>query len=81
MSVALFIPAAFVGGLIRAAVFAFFGNAITESSRSQLLLASGLVLLILAIPFGFRAGRAWLRRIFGLDENRAANASTAPEED
>ncbi len=80
MSIGLFSLAAFVGGLLRAAIFAFFGNAITESSRSELLLASGALLLILAIPFSFRTGRSWLRRLFGLDQERVATSPTAHEE-
>jgi len=80
MSVGLFILAAFIGGLIRAAIFAFFGNAITESSRSELLLASGALLAVLAIPFTLRAGRSWLRRLFGLDQKRTATSPIAHEE-
>ena len=80
MSVGLFMSAAFVGGLIRAAIFAFFGNAITESSRSELLVASGALALMLTIPFGFRAGRTWLRRLFGLDQKRVPTSKTVHEE-
>ncbi len=80
MSIGLFSLAAFVGGLLRAAIFAFFGNAITESSRSELLLASGALLLILAIPFSFRTGRSWLRRLFGLDQKRVPTSKTVHEE-
>ena len=81
MSVGLFVVAAFVGGLIRAAIFAFFGNAITTSSRSELLLASGCLLFVLAIPFTFRAGRAWLRSMFGVAWKNVATSSTPHEED
>jgi uncharacterized membrane protein YdjX (TVP38/TMEM64 family) len=80
MSVGLFVLAAFAGGLLRAAIFAFFGNAISESSGAELLMASGALLLVLAIPFSFRSGRSWLRRLFGLGPKSLPTSMTAHEE-
>ena len=74
MSVAVFITAAFTGGAIRAAVFAYFGNAITETSRMSLLIATLGLLVALALPLSHRAGRAWLRTLFSAREAEQAAA-------
>ncbi len=59
-----FVAAAFVGGSIRASVFAYFGNALVESSWMGLLYAIGLFTLAVAIPLAFPSGRSWLREAF-----------------
>lgn len=60
-----FLISAFVGGGIRAAVFAYFGNALLAPSFGALASATAVFLLVLAIPFAFPSGRAWLRELFG----------------
>jgi uncharacterized membrane protein YdjX (TVP38/TMEM64 family) len=64
MPVRNFIVAAFVGGSIRASIFAYFGNSLVNATLSNMLTASGAFLLMLAIPLAFPTGRAWLREIF-----------------
>lgn len=64
MSFPSFLLSAFVGGGIRAAVFAYFGNALLAPSLGALLSATAVFLLALAIPFVFPSGRAWLRELF-----------------
>jgi uncharacterized membrane protein YdjX (TVP38/TMEM64 family) len=65
MPVANFIASAFVGGMIRAGIFAYFGDALTRTSWSALLAPVAAFAAALAIPLCFPAGRAWLRRLFG----------------
>ena len=74
MPVANFVVAAFVGGVIRAAVFAYFGNALVEASWTALLAPVAVLGVVLAIPLAFAEGRAWLRDVFvgGQDEERPA---------
>ena len=64
MPVPNFIAAAFVGGVIRAAVFAYFGNALVEASLTALLAPVAVLAVVLAIPLCFEEGRAWLRDVF-----------------
>ena len=59
-----FIAAAFVGGSIRASVFAYFGNALVDSSWMGLVYAVGLFAVAVAIPLAFPSGRSWLRQAF-----------------
>ncbi len=61
MPVGFFIPAAFVGGLIRASIFAYFGNSLIDLSLKSFLQTLGLFAVLVAIPFAFPTGRAWLR--------------------
>ena len=59
-----FIVAAFVGGVIRAAVFAYFGNALVDASWTALLAPVAVFGVALAIPLAFAEGRAWLLDVF-----------------
>lgn len=59
-----FITAAFVGGATRASFFAYFGNALIDSSWRKLLYATGLFALVVAVPLAFPACRTWLRAVF-----------------
>ena len=63
MPAAYFITAAFVGGSIRALIYAYFGNALVDSSWMSLVYAAGLFALALAIPLAFPTGRSWLREV------------------
>ncbi len=74
MPPANFVVAAFVGGVIRAAVFAYFGNALVEASWTALLAPVVVLGAVLAIPLAFAEGRAWLRDVFvgRHDEERPA---------
>lgn len=64
MPPANFVGAAFVGGVIRAAVFAYFGSALVEASLGALLAPVALLGAVLAIPLAFAEGRAWLKDVF-----------------
>ncbi|MEM9174400.1 MAG: VTT domain-containing protein [Myxococcota bacterium] len=77
MPFANFMTAAFFGGVIRAAVFAYFGNALVEASWTALLAPLAVMALILAIPLAFAEGRAWLRDVFvGRGDDSAAQATS-----
>jgi len=64
MPVLNFVGAAFIGGAMRAAIFAYFGNALANPSWTSILLAGSLFVLATSIPLAFPAGRSWLREIF-----------------
>lgn len=64
MRIHYFVIAAFIGGSIRASVFAYFGNALVDSSWTSLIYAAGLFAIALTIPLAFPSGRAWLREAF-----------------
>ena len=59
-----FLIAAFFGGLIRSAVFAYFGNQLTQTSWTALLTPIFMLAIALAIPLGFPTGREWLYTVF-----------------
>ena len=63
MPAAYFITAAFVGGSIRALIYAYFGNALVDSTWMSLVYAAGLFALAVAIPLAFPTGRSWLREV------------------
>jgi len=82
MSVALFMLAALCGGLLRAAIFSYFGNALTESNRAAFVYMAIAMLTILTLPLCFAKGRTWLGMIFGRGSDRSADeAKTAFEAD
>jgi uncharacterized membrane protein YdjX (TVP38/TMEM64 family) len=62
MSVRLFLVAAFAGALARAAAFAFFGNALMESSLSAIFYATLAFAAFLLSPLTLPRGRAWARQ-------------------
>ncbi len=64
MPVTNFVVSAFVGGMVRAGIFAYFGDALTRTSWSALLAPLAIFAAVLAIPLCFPAGRAWLRSLF-----------------
>ena len=66
-----FVLAAFIGGVIRALIFAYFGDALADASWTEVVLAAGLFLLATAIPLAFPAGRSWLRGIFSSNPHEA----------
>lgn len=71
-----FLLAAFVGGVIRAAVFAYFGDALVEASWGALLSPLAMLALVLMIPLAFAEGRAWVRDVFIGRRTSEAPAST-----
>ena len=64
MPTANFVVAALAGGVIRAAVFAYFGNALVDASWTALLAPVAVLGVVLAVPLVFAEGRAWLRDVF-----------------
>jgi len=63
MPLASFVPAAFFGGTIRAATYAFFGDAMVELDAWQIAGALALVAVVVALPLASPAGRRWLRAL------------------
>jgi uncharacterized membrane protein YdjX (TVP38/TMEM64 family) len=78
MPVANFIVSAFAGGMIRAAVFAYFGNSLVDASWSSLVLPLVVFALALAIPFTFPRGRDWLRGIFVWKASSESDRDSTP---
>lgn len=78
MSVAAFVLAALSGGLLRASIFSYFGNAITDWDRSAFVYSSIGLVLILTIPLCFESGRNWLVAVFRI--GRGKNSPTTEAE-
>jgi len=66
-----FVAAAFIGGVIRALIFAYFGNALADASWTEVVLAAGLFLAATAIPLAFPAGRSWLSGVLNSNPHEA----------
>lgn len=64
MPVANFIVAAFLGGAMRASVFAYFGNTLADFSLTSLAYATGLFVVAIGMPLLLPSGRAWLVEVF-----------------
>lgn len=64
MPVFNFVASAFVGGMMRAGIFAYFGDGLANASWSSLVAPLLVFALALALPLAFPRGRAWLRDIF-----------------
>jgi uncharacterized membrane protein YdjX (TVP38/TMEM64 family) len=64
MPIANFIASAFAGGMIRAAIFAYFGDRLTDASWSSLAAPLLVFAVSITLPLAFPKGRAWLRHIF-----------------
>jgi membrane protein DedA with SNARE-associated domain len=56
-----FVISSFIGGAIRASIFAYFGNALTQASWTSLAAPVALFGFALAVPLAFPSGRLWLR--------------------
>lgn len=61
MPVASFVPAALVGGLVRASTYAFFGDAMIGLEAHRIAGALVIALGVLLLPLAFPGGRRWLR--------------------
>lgn len=64
MPVPNFVVAAFLGGLIRAGVFAYFGHALAQTSAAALAAPLLVFGAMSAVPLAFPSGRRWLRGLF-----------------
>jgi uncharacterized membrane protein YdjX (TVP38/TMEM64 family) len=64
MPIPNFIASAFAGGMIRAAIFAYFGNGLADASWSTLGTPLLVFTVSITLPFAFPRGRAWLRDTF-----------------
>jgi membrane protein DedA with SNARE-associated domain len=78
MSVPHFIAAAFAGGMVRAGIFAYFGDALTRASWSALMQPLLLFAGVLAIPLLFPSGRTWLSEVLR-DPSQTDSSSAAPD--
>lgn len=63
MPVRNFVVSAFIGGAIRASIFAYFGNALVEASWTSLAAPVALFGVAVAVPLVLPSGRRWLREI------------------
>jgi uncharacterized membrane protein YdjX (TVP38/TMEM64 family) len=63
MPILYFVTAAFVGGSIRALIFAYFGDALIDADWMNLVLATATFVLVMFLPLAFPRGRTWLREI------------------
>jgi uncharacterized membrane protein YdjX (TVP38/TMEM64 family) len=72
MAVGHFIASAFIGGAIRASIFAYFGNALLQASWASLAAPVAVFGFALAIPLAFPSGRAWLRDLLARPKPAAA---------
>lgn len=82
MPLANFAVAAFAGGVMRAAIYAYFGDALTESSLRALVVPTLIILVVLAVPLVFPSGREWLRNTFApprTEEAPIASESEPPQ--
>ena len=64
MPLTTFVPAAFFGGTIRAATYAFFGDAMLDLDGEQIAAALALLVGVVALPLATATGRRWVRGIF-----------------
>lgn len=64
MPLATFIPAAFIGGTIRASTYAYFGDAMLELDVRKIAGAGVLLLGVVALPLATPISRRWLRGLF-----------------
>jgi uncharacterized membrane protein YdjX (TVP38/TMEM64 family) len=76
MSILNFIVAAFVGGLIRASIFSYFGNTLADFSWMSLTYVTGIFLIAIVTPLAFPSGRAWLHEAFASPQHEK-NSSDA----
>ena len=65
MPVLLFGIGAFAGGVVRAGIFSYFGNAIIEEGSIALLAGAAGLAAVIAAPLAFPSGRRWLTQMFG----------------
>ena len=64
MTISNFVFSAFIGGAIRALLFAYFGNALVDASFASLALPTAAFIGVAGIPFLFPTGRKWLSGLF-----------------
>lgn len=65
MPALIFVVSALAGGLVRAGIFSYFGNAIVEEGSYALLAGAAGLAAVIAAPLAFPSGRRWLTQIFG----------------
>jgi uncharacterized membrane protein YdjX (TVP38/TMEM64 family) len=68
MPVASFVAAAFAGGTLRAATYAFFGDALVDLEPLQTLALLGFAVAVVTLPLALPGGRRWLRTILANDD-------------
>lgn len=75
-----FMAAAFAGGSIRALLFAYFGNAMVDSSALDRAYAVALFALAISIPLAFPKGRSWLREILATQQDEALDEDDSDDD-
>ena len=69
MPLASFIPAAFVGGTVRASTYAFFGDAMIDLASHQIIGALAFAAAVVVLPLATPAGRRFMRSLVAADDS------------
>jgi uncharacterized membrane protein YdjX (TVP38/TMEM64 family) len=72
MPIVNFVAAAFVGGAIRASIYAFFGDTLADFSMRNLVVGVALFGAMALTPLAFPSGRIWLRQAFAVPPTEIA---------
>ena len=81
MGFGVFASSLAVGAVVRAGTYAYFGNSLMAGDFERLLLATGLILALLALPLLFPRGRALLLRVvMGGDPAQPTTGSASAED-
>ncbi|MDE0886476.1 MAG: VTT domain-containing protein [Myxococcota bacterium] len=85
MKLGVFTLALGLGAIPRAATYAYFGNSLMAGELKLVLIATGVILALLALPLLFPSGRRFLKRVVlgkgAADEDSADLNPPAPAED
>jgi hypothetical protein len=66
---------------VRAATYAYFGNSLMAGELQLILIATAIILALLALPLFFSGGRAYLRRVVMGDAEASPPTSADRAED
>jgi hypothetical protein len=68
-----------LGATARAATYAYFGNSLMAGELKLVVVATGVILGLLALPLAFPAGRAFFKRVLlGQPETAPETAEATP---
>ena len=77
MPVRNFVVSAFIGGTVRAGIFAYFGDGLVSASWSSMAAPLFLFAFAIVLPLAFPSGRAWLRDVFASKPATDSNTDLA----
>ena len=81
MGFGVFASSLAVGSVVRAGTYAYFGNSLLAGDLDRLLLATGFILVLLALPLLFPSGRALLLRVVMGEDSPEPTTGPDREED